>query len=333
MKWVIDDISEVDKLLKGAYDRGLNTWDTANVYSNGESEKMIGAVIKKHNIPRQKLILLSKCFGTVGEEPGILHIRYPEQIKKSKDYVNQGGLSRAAIFNAVERSLERLGTSYLDLLQIHRFDPSVPVEETMKALHDLVQMNKVRYIGKNSSSSDIVALSLTFSCSLGASSMWAYQFSKMQHCAEVHGWTKFVSMQNHYSLCYREEEREMIPYCQETGVGLIPWAPLYHGFLARPLGSGATAREESMKENRTYSVDAEDAEIIKRVTEIAEKKGWKMSQVALVWIIQKNTIPIVGFSNLDRLDEGCGVRGKTLTSEEIKYLEEPYKPKAIVGHS
>ena len=147
--WVIDDADEVDKLLKGAYDRGLNTWDTANVYSNGESEKMIGAVIRKHSLPRHKLVLLSKCFGTVGEEPGVLHIKYPEALKKSKDYVNQGGLSRAAIFNAVEKSLERLGTTYLDVLQIHRFDRTVPVEETMKALHDLVQNGKVRYIGKN----------------------------------------------------------------------------------------------------------------------------------------------------------------------------------------
>jgi len=311
--WVIDDEAEVDKLLKGAYDRGLNTWDTANVYSNGESERMIGRVIKKHNIPRHKLQLLSKCFGTVGEEPGVLHIKYPDQIKKSKDYVNQGGLSRAAIFNAVDASLERLGTDYLDLLQIHRFDPTVPVEETMKALHDLVQNGKVRYIG--------------------ASSMWAYQFAKLQQAAEKHNWTKFVSMQNHYSLCYREEEREMNPYCIETGVGLIPWAPLYRGLLARPLGSDATAREESMKGNPMFQFDPVDKEIIQRVQDLAKKKGWKMSHVALAWIIQKKTIPIVGFSNLNRLDEACDVRGKTLTEEEMKHLEEPYRPKAIVGHS
>lgn len=145
---MVDDPEQVDKLLKGAYDRGLNTWDTANVYSNGISEKLIGATIKKHNIPRHKLVLLSKCFGTVGEEPNVLHIKYPQQIKLSKDYINQGGLSRAAIFNAVEASLERLGTTYLDLLQIHRFDATVPVEETMKALHDLIQAGKVRYIGE-----------------------------------------------------------------------------------------------------------------------------------------------------------------------------------------
>lgn len=312
--WVIDDEAEVDKLLKGAYDRGLNTWDTANVYSNGVSERMIGDAIKKHKIPRHKLVLLSKCFGVVGEEPNVRHISYPEEIKKSKDYVNQGGLSRAAIFNAVDASLERLGTPYLDLLQIHRFDQTVPVEETMKALHDLVQAGKVRYIG--------------------ASSMWAYQFAKLQTAAEKNGWTKFVSMQNHYSLCYREEEREMNPYCHETGVGLIPWAPLYRGLLARPLGTDATVREESMKSSPMFGgLDPADTEIIKRVQALAKEKGWKQSHVALAWIIQKGTIPIVGFSNLARLDEAVGVKGKTLTEAEIKHLEEPYKPKAIVGHS
>lgn len=164
--------------------------------------------------------------------------------------------------------------------------------------------------------------------------MWAYQFAKLQHCAEVHGWTKFISMQNHYSLCYREEEREMNPYCHETGVGLIPWSPLYRGFLARPLGAESTPREESMKGNPMFGgVDEVDAAIIKRVQELADKKGWKMSQVALAWIIQKGTVPIVGFSNLNRLDEACAVRGKSLTDDEIKYLEEPYRPKAIVGHS
>jgi len=312
--WVVDSQEEVDTLLKGAYDRGLNTWDTANVYSNGISEIMIGKTIKKFNIPRHKLVILSKCFGTVGEEPNVLHIKYP-QMKESKDYVNQGGLSRQAIFNAVNASLERLQTSYLDLLQIHRFDATVPVEETMKALHDLVEQGKVRYIG--------------------ASSMWAYQFAKMQNAAERHGWTKFVSMQNHYSLCYREEEREMNPYCHETGVGLIPWAPLYRGLLARPPKSDVTEREKSMQGNPMFQGHEDDdvQEIIKRTHELAEKKGWKMSQVALAWIIQKGTIPICGFSNLSRLDEAVAVRGKKLTEEEIKYLEEPYLPKKITGHS
>ncbi|KAI0140654.1 aldo-keto reductase [Pestalotiopsis sp. NC0098] len=315
--WVVDDQDEVDKLLKGAYDRGLNTWDTANGYSNGASEVMIGNTIKKHNIPRRKLVLLTKCFGLVGEEPNIMHMKHSEQMKQSKDYVNQGGLSRTAIFNAVDASLKRLQTDYIDILQIHRYDDTVRPEETMKALHDLVESGKVRYIG--------------------ASSMWAYQFAKLQTIAEVRGWTQFVSMQNHYSLCYREEEREMNKYCRETGVGLIPWSPLYRGLLARPLDSETTVREEASK-GGPHDVkagsfkDSPDAAIISRVEELAGKKGWKMSHVALAWIIQKGTIPIVGLSNLQRLEEATAVRGKTLTEEEIKYLEEPYQPKAISGH-
>lgn len=308
-------MSTVEELLKGAYDRGLNTWDTANVYSNGVSEEMIGKTIKKFNIPRQKLTLLTKCFGTVGEEPGVRHISYPAEIKKSKDYVNQGGLSRVAIFNALNASLQRLGTDYVDLLQIHRFDATVPVEETMKALHDLVESGKVRYIG--------------------ASSMWCYQFAKLQSCAEKNGWTKFISMQNHYSLCYREEEREMNKYCHDTGVGLIPWAPLYRGHLARPVNKEQTSVREQHSKNSPMQSDmnSEDTEIVRRVEELAGKKGWKMSHVALAWIIQRGTTPIVGFSNLSRLEEACEVRGKELTKQEMEYLEEPYKPKPIVGHS
>ncbi|KAK5076172.1 hypothetical protein LTS08_002682 [Lithohypha guttulata] len=312
--WVVDDEAEVEKLLLGAWERGLNTWDTANVYSNGVSEEMIGRIVKKHNIPRHKLVLLTKCFGTVGEEPNVSHMKFGGEMKASKDYVNQGGLSRQAIFNAVDASLKRLQMDYIDLLQIHRYDASVPVEETMKALDDLVRSGKVRYIG--------------------ASSMWTYQFARMQNIAETRGWTKFVSMQNHYSLCYREEEREMNKYCHETGVGLIPWAPLYRGYLARPVDSAQTERAESLKGNpMAGQIGEADIEIIKRVEELAKKKGWKMSQVALAWIIQKGTIPIVGFSNISRLDEAAGVRGKELTEEEMKWLEEPYVPKNILGHS
>ncbi|KAF2098645.1 aldo-keto reductase [Rhizodiscina lignyota] len=310
--WVVDDEEAVMDLLKGAYDRGLNTWDTANVYSNGVSEEMIGRAVRKFSIPREKLVLLTKCYGTVGETPAIRHIQYPE-MKETKDYVNLGGLSRSAIFNAVNASLKRLQMDYIDLLQIHRFDYTVPVEETMEALHDLVKSGKVRYIG--------------------ASSMWAYQFAQMQFVAEKNGWTKFVSMQNQYSLCYREEEREMNKFCHETGVGLIPWAPLYRGRLARPPNADDTARAASMKNHPLGRLAESDEKIIARVQELAEKKGWKMSQVSLAWIIQKNTIPIVGFSSLARLDEAAAVKGKTLTDEEIKYLEEPYQPRAIMGHS
>lgn len=310
------------------------------MYSNGVSETLIGATIKKHKIPRHKLVLLSKCFGVVGEQPAVRHISYPEEIKRSKDYVNQGGLSRAAIFNAVNASLERLGTDYLDLLQIHRFDRTVPVEETMKALHDLVESGKVRYIGKPTPVSTPFPHIISQEHDAanphpwsGASSMWAYQFAALQTAAEKHNWTKFISMQNHYSLCYREEEREMNPYCHETGVGLIPWAPLYRGLLARPLGSTATAREESTKGSQFHGLTEPDVAIIKRVEELAQKKGWKMSHVALAWIIQKGTVPIVGFSNLSRLEEAADVRGKVLTDDELKYLEEPYKPRAVLGHS
>jgi len=306
--WVEDDEEKVFELLKAAYDTGLNTWDTANVYSAGVSETLIGKALKKHNIPRNKIIILTKCFGVVGEEPAANHIRFP-QIKTSKDYVNQGGLSRAAIFNAVDASLKRLQLEYIDLLQIHRFDTTVPVEETMRALHDLVQSGKVRYIG--------------------ASSMWATQFQNMQNVAKQNGWTPFVSMQNHYSLCYREEEREMNRYCNATGVGLIPWSPLYRGHLARPVDSEATERSKT----RAVTLSPADETIIGRVEEIAKKKDWAMAQVALAWIIQKNTIPIVGFSNVARLTQAVEVKGKELTDEEIKYLEEPYVPKAVVGHA
>lgn len=225
------------------------------------------------------------------------------------------GLSRAAIFNAVNASLARLETDYIDLLQIHRFDSNTPIEETMEALHDLVKMGKVRYIG--------------------ASSMWAYQFVMMQNCAEKHGWTKFVSMQNQHSLLYREEEREMNKYCLETGVGLIPWAPLFRGHLARPLSdNGTTERSKGQDQAaNTSELNETDKAIVKRVEELAKKKGWKMSHVAIAWSIQKGDIPIIGFSKVERIDEALEIQGKTLTDEEMKYLEEPYQPKNIMGHS
>ena len=199
-KWVIEE-DEALPLLKAAYDRGLNSWDTANVYSNGVSEEIVGKAIKKYNIPRHKLVIMTKCCGTVreGNSPEVLAL---QDVNNTVDYVNQRGLSRQGIFNAVDASLKRLDTPYIDLLQIHRFDKTAPIEETMKALHDLVQADKVRYIG--------------------ASSMFAYQFAIMQFTAEKNGWTKFVSMQNCYSLLYREEEREVNKFCDETGVGLIP---------------------------------------------------------------------------------------------------------------
>lgn len=222
------------------------------------------------------------------------------------------GLSRGAILKAVDASLKRLGTDYIDLLQVHRYDVSVPPEETMKALHDLVQAGKVHYIG--------------------ASSMWTYQFTHMQFIAEKNGWTKFVSMQNRYNLCYREEEREMNKFCNETGVGLIPWAPLSSGLLSKPLGVESAKSKISVA--MSGGLTEADEIIIKRVQEMAERKGWNMSQVALAWIRGKGCIPIVGLSStsIERLDEVCAVRDMRLTADEMEYLEEPYAPKPVAGH-
>ena len=309
--WVLEE-DEALPLLKAAYDRGITTWDTANVYSNGVSEEIIGKAIKKYNIPRNKLVILTKCFGHVGEQPSVRAIVHGQKINQSKDYVNRGGLSRAAIFEQVNASLKRLDLDYIDLLQIHRFDAYTPIHETMEALNDLVRSGKARYIG--------------------ASSMWTYQFAMMQFCAEQNRWTKFVSMQNHYNLLYREEEREMNRYCNATGVGLIPWAPLCRGILARPPTDekADTKRAEADRSQTGYS-DV-DKKIVKRVKEIADKKGWKMSHVALAWINKRVASPIIGFSSVDRIDEGIDVRGKVLTDEEEKYLEELYQARAVEGH-
>ncbi|KAI3336352.1 Aldo/keto reductase [Xylariaceae sp. AK1471] len=310
--WAVDE-DEALPLLKYAYDNGLNSWDTANIYSQGASEAIVGKALKKFNIPRHKVIIMTKCFWGVGETPDVYHWDVPEYIEKAKDYTNQLGLSRAAIFNAVNASLKRLDTDYIDLLQIHRFDYNAPIEETMKALHDLVQSGKVRY--------------------LGASSMWAVQFAQMQFVAEKHGFTKFISMQNHYHLLYREEEREMNRFCNDTGVGLIPWSPLARGHLARPPQAFGSTLRSALEEKTSGEIKTPDLTIIQRVQEIAEKKGWPMSHVALAWINRRVTSPIIGFSSTARLDEAMSARGKTLSNEEEKYLEELYLPKEVSGHT
>lgn len=311
LPWVIPE-SEALPLLKAAYDRGLNTWDTANVYSNGESEKIVGKALKEYNIPRHKVVIMTKCFMAVGETPEVRHYLVRDELVKSKDYVNQWGLSRQAIFNQVDASLERLGTDYIDLLQIHRFDYETPIEETMQALNDLVRSGKVRYIG--------------------ASSMWATQFARMQFVAEQKGWTKFVSMQNQYNLLYREEEREMNRFCNDTGVGLVPWAPLCRGHLARdPEKFGSTERSKAEKDQGNVLMEWE-VKTVERVAEVARKREWKMSNAALAWINKRVTSPIIGFSNLERMEEAIEATGKVLTEEEENYLEELYKPKKINGH-
>lgn len=221
------------------------------------------------------------------------------------------GLSRNAIFTAVENSLARLGTTYIDVLQIHRYDQDTPPEETMRALHDLVQAGKVRYIG--------------------ASSMWATQFAQLQFIAEAKNWTKFISMQNYYNLCYREEEREMNRFCRNTGVGLIPWSPMYAGRLARPVGSDKSARA-GMPNPYHPSLTSADKEIIGRVEQLANKKCWKMNDVALAWHKSKGTVPIVGLNSVGRVEDVCNLLGKSLADEDVKYLEEPYISREVAGH-
>ncbi|KAL2782603.1 Aldo/keto reductase [Aspergillus keveii] len=311
MAWTMGE-EQALPLLKAAYDRGLNTWDTANVYCNGASEAIVGKALKQYSIPREKVVIMTKCFWGVGEKPETIHWFHRDSFEQSKGYQNQFGLSRTAIFNQVEASLKRLGTEYIDLLQIHRFDSTTPMEETMKALHDLVQSGKIRYIG--------------------ASSMWATQFARMQFCAETHGWTRFISMQNQYNLLYREEEREMIRFCNDTGVGLIPWAPLAQGNLARPPSElGTTARSKLQVESSTGPLFSDaDMAIISRVMEVADKNGYPMAHVALAWISKRVTSPIIGFSTLARLEQAIAARGKMLTEEEEKYIEEPYQPKSVI---
>ncbi|KAE8836014.1 hypothetical protein HRS9139_04112 [Pyrenophora teres f. teres] len=287
-------------LLKAAYDRGINTWDTANVYSNGDSERIMAEAMRLYQIPRRKLVLMTKCYRVVCDDEafdaGSGVTMHQDLALQSKDYMNQSGLSRTAIFHAVEASLERLQTSYIDVLHIHRYDDTVAPEETMLALHDLVRSGRVRYIG--------------------ASSMWTYQFATLQFTAERNGWTKFVSMQNHYNLLYREEEREMIRFCRENGVGLIPWSPFAAGRLVR----SSTLCQPSIRSSLSttgdiYDIEGSDCDtVIARVHEIAAQP------------------PIIGFSSIDRMDEALSARGLRLSPEEENYLEEAYQAKAIIGH-
>ncbi|KZT41584.1 Aldo/keto reductase [Sistotremastrum suecicum HHB10207 ss-3] len=307
--WIVEE-KEAIEIIKAAWDRGINTIDTANQYSNGSSEQIIGKFLKLHNIPRHKILIFSKCFFPVGTTPGIRTFEHPE-LSNTAEYVNQGGNSRAAIFNQIEASLKRLGTDYIDLYQLHRYDYDTPPEETMEALHDLVKAGKVRYIG--------------------ASSMWTWQFANMNQIAERHGWTKFIAMQNDYSLLYREEEREMNAYCKYAGIGLIPYSPLASGFLARPLGT-ETARKKH-EDNMVYATVLSDADraIIGRVEEVSKKKKCTMSQVAIAWLLTKVTSPVMGINSVNRLDDAVDF-DNDITAEEAAYLEELYVPKPVSGH-
>ncbi|KAG8842998.1 hypothetical protein FRB96_004479 [Tulasnella sp. 330] len=305
--WVLNEDKALP-LLKAAWDRGVTTLDTANMYSNGESERVIGKFIQTYDIPREKLVIMTKCRHIVGDNLNMFTPAVPN-LENTRDYVNQSRLSRAGIFNQVEKSLERLGTTYIDLLQVHRADPETPAEETMCALNDLVRIGKVRY--------------------LGASSMWTWQFAEYNHVAEKNGWAQFISMQNTYNLLYREEEREMIPYCLHKGIGLIPWGPLAHGYLARPAGSEKTFRESTSRVHTSTSET--DKKIISRVEALAKKHNVPMAQIAIAWVMNKISSPIIGITSPERLEDAI-LGDFKLSEEETKSLEELYMVRKVYGH-
>ncbi|KAF7340572.1 Aldo-ket-red domain-containing protein [Mycena sanguinolenta] len=310
--WILDEEPAIE-VLKAAWDRGLTTFDTANIYSNGDSLKFPNGRISQHNIPREKVVIATKIHHVVVEDdPTKFGFQHPE-LRTSRDYVNQNGLSRAAIFNAVDASLRRLDTPYIDLLQLHRFDPKTPPAETMRALHDLVVSGKVRYIG--------------------ASSMRTWRFAELNHVADKNGWTQFVSMQGEYNLLQREEEREMIPYCKAHGIGLIPYSPLAGGMLTRPLGDNSSLRSQTNQGTAfEYKLTDADKAIIGRVQEVAEKKRCTMTQVAIAWLRLKVDSPIIGLSSVKRVEQSVQ-KGIELTPEEVKYLEELYVPKPDRGYA
>ncbi|KAJ7279193.1 Aldo/keto reductase [Mycena rebaudengoi] len=311
--WVLAE-EEASKHIKAAYDYGINAFDTANVYSNGISEEILGRAIKKHQLPRDEIVVMTKLCGAVSRDAQ--EALYGRTDLDSSGYVNQYGLSRKHIFDSVKHSLRRLDLEYIDLLQCHRFDPNTPISETMHALHDVVKAGYVRYIGM--------------------SSCYAYQFHAMQNYAITNGLTPFISMQNQYSLVYREEEREMMPLLEMFGVGSIPWSPLARGALSRPLARQIdTSRGSSdlYPASRYVSSDA-NKEVVRRVEQVAKKRAISMAQVSVAWVLSKKAVsaPIVGTSSLDNLKDIVGAINVKLTEEEIKLLEEPYQPMAIFGH-
>ncbi|KAJ7660247.1 NADP-dependent oxidoreductase domain-containing protein [Mycena polygramma] len=306
--WVLPE-EEAFKHIKAAYDAGINTFDTANGYSNGVSEEVLGRAIKHHNLPRDEIVVMTKVFLPVSKN--VSDNLYPGPDLDAKGYANQCGLSRKHIFDSVKHSLRRLGLEYIDVLQCHRFDPNTPIEETMHALHDVVKAGYVRYIGMSS-------------CS-------AWQFHAMQNYAITNKLTPFISMQNHYNLLYREEEREMFPTLKHFGVGSIPWSAIARGALTRPLSQQSLRAETDGFSANYYIQSADNQAIVNRVEEIAKERGISMAQVALAWVLSKDGVsaPIVGTTSLEKLADIVGAIHVQLTEEEIKSLEEPYQPKAV----
>lgn len=316
--WVEDDEEKVFEILKRAYDHGIRTFDTADVYSNGYSEVLLGKFLKKYNIKRDKVVIMTKCRFPVDEDygPGFMFATIPQLPKhKQIDFENSQGLTRKHIMDSIEGSMKRLGT-YIDVYQIHRYDHNTPPAETMRALNDIVELGYTRYIG--------------------ASSMKAVELAELQHVADKHGWHKFINMQGRYNLLEREDEEEMNYFCNKTGVGLTPYYALASGKLARPIPKdekSLTERQTAFAAWMTPMTDGNkhefgaDAEIISRVEELAKKKGTKMSCIALSWLVSKGAHPICGVGSVERLDDLIRASEVTLTEEEIKFLEEPYKPK------
>ena len=295
--WILNE-EDAKPFYKRALDAGINFFDTADVYSLGASEEVTGRALKDY-AKRDDVVIATKVYSPMGGGP------------------NERGLSRRHIFDSIDNSLRRLQTDYVDLYQIHRWDAETPIEETLEALNDLVRMGKVRYIG--------------------ASSMYAWQFAKALHTSDQHGWARFVSMQDHYNLVYREEEREMIPLCIDRGVGVIPWSPLARGFLAgnrSPDRTGETARSKSDAFAHQMYYSKADFAVLNAAKKLADQRGVKTAQVALAWMLHKPgiTSPIVGATKMYQLDEAIEAADLRLEGDEIRSLEEPYVPHRVLGH-
>ncbi|HLG68520.1 MAG TPA: aldo/keto reductase [Acidimicrobiales bacterium] len=292
-QWVLDE--ETSRLfVKRALELGINFFDTANVYSVGSSEEFLGRALREF-ANRDEVVVATKVHGQMRRGP------------------NGAGLSRKAIMTEVDHSLRRLGMDYIDLYQVHRFDPRTPLEETLEALHDVVKAGKVRY--------------------LGASSMHAWQFAKALFSSDCHGWTRFVSMQNHYNLLYREEEREMLPLCADQGIAVIPWSPLARGRLTRDWDETTERSQSDAFGQRLYDTASSDRVVVERVAEVAERRGAPRAQVALAWLLSKATVtaPIVGATRLSHVDDAVAALDLELTAEELARLEEPYVPHPVAG--
>jgi aryl-alcohol dehydrogenase-like predicted oxidoreductase len=296
--WVLEE-RESRPFIQRALELGINFFDTADAYSLGVSEEILGRALKDFT-RREEVVIASKVFFSMGDKP------------------NLGGLSRVHIMQAIDDSLRRLGTDYLDLYQIHRWDPETPIEETLEALHDVVKSGKVRYIG--------------------ASSMYSWQFSKSLYLADLHAWTRFISMQNHYNLVYREEEREMMPLCRSEGIGVIPWSPLARGFLSGNRSRqdwGETTRSKSDEFAHDMYYQESDFTLVERVVELAEQRGVTPSQIALAWLLHQPgvTAPIIGASKMTHLEEDIAAIDVELSREELETLQDPYLPHPVLGHS